>query len=429
MDTPTQSQVVRMLGIAVVLGVLAATAGAALLWVINHGQQWLYVDLPDLLGMDTAPWWLAAVLLFIGAGIVALAKRLPGRTGAGPLTGFHFDDPLVMVPSVLLAAFATLVFGFVLGPEAPLIVLGSAVGAVIGRKADPRVRMAMMFLGGAAALGAVLGNPFVAGFMILEFAAMGMVPALLIAPAMLALACSYLVQIGIWSLPGLGGQGLTVPGMPAYTSVEPGDILLAIGVAMVGGAIAIVVRQGALAFEKFSSTRVTVALFITAAVTAIVLLVAEVGFDVDVKLILFDGNSGMGQLVGQTSVVAVVVILLGKAVAYGAALGGGFRGGPIFPATFLGVAVGVLAALLLPSHSVSAMAAAGIGATAAAMLRLPATAALLGALLVGGAGAAIAPFAIIGASVGFLIRIAVDERLNRVAPGLGDNPQEQMPAR
>ncbi len=426
MDTPSTSQVTRLLVIAAVLGVLAAIAGAGLLWLISHGQEWLFVDLPDHLGMDTAPWWLAAVILFVGASIVAIAKRMPGATGTGPLSGFHFDDPLVMVPSVLLAALATLIFGFVLGPEAPLIVLGSAIGAMVGRKADPPARMAMMFLGGAAALGAVLGNPFIAGFMILEFAAMGMVPVLLIAPAMLALACCYLVQIGIWNIPGLGGHGLSVPAMPVYTSVQPWDIVIAIGVAIVGGIIAIIVRQGALGFEKFSSRRVTIALYLTAAVTAVVLLIAQQGFGIAQELILFDGNAGMGQLVQETSITAVIVILVGKAIAYAAALGGGFRGGPIFPATFLGVAVGVLAVLLLPSHSVSPMAAAGIGATAAAMLRLPATSALLGALLVGGAGAAITPFAIIGAVIGYLIRIAVDAKMNKLAPGLGDSPQEQV---
>lgn len=428
METPSQAQVIRLLALAVILGVLAAVAGSALLWIVEQGQEWFFVDLPAHLGMDSAPWWLAAVLLLIGASFVALAKRLPGATGSGPLTGFHFDDPLSMVPSVLLAAVATLVFGFVLGPEAPLIVLGSAVGAVLGRRADPQARMAMMFLGGAAALGAVLGNPFVAGFMILEFAAMGMVPALLIAPALLALACSYLVQIGIWDLPGLGVHGLAVPGLPAYPSDQPWDIVLAIVVSVVAGALAIAVRQGALKFERFSSKHVTVGLYAAAVVTALVLLVAQEGFDIAQDQILFDGNTGMAALVQETSVLAVVVILIGKAIAYAAALGGGFRGGPIFPATFLGVAVGVLAALVLPTDSVSAMAAAGIGATAAAMLRLPATAALLGAVLIGGAGEAIAPFAIIGAVIGYLIRISADAKMNKVAPGLGDNPQEQVAA-
>jgi len=413
MDTPAPAQTIRILGLAVVLGVLAAVGAAALLWVVNHGQEWLFADLPEAWGMDEAPWWWAALLLLTGAGLVALTKLMPGGTGAGPLTGFHFDDPLSMVPSVLCAALATLIFGIALGPEAPLIVLGSAIGAIAGRRADPQVRQVMMFLGGAAAIGAVLGNPFIAGFMILEFVAMGMVPALLIAPTMLALAASYFVQIGIWNLPGLASSGLSIPGLPFYSGVRPWDILAGILVGVIAGAVGVAARQGGLLFDRFSRPRVTIGLFTAAAVTALVLVVAQQGFDIAQNQILFSGEEGMGQLVAQTSISAVIVILVGKAIAYAVALGGGFRGGPIFPATFLGLAVGVLVALVLPlqSDSVSALAAAGIGATAAAMLRLPATAALLGAVLIAGAGGAIAPFAIIGATIGLLMRVIADAKL------------------
>ena len=131
-----------------------------------------------------------------------------------------------MVPSVLLAALATLIFGFALGPEAPLIVLGTAVGAILMRKADPKARAAVMLLGGAAAIGAILGNPFVTGFMLLEFAAIGVLPSMLIVPVFVALATGYLVQLGIAGLPGFGTHSLAVPGLPAYTSVAPETSLL-----------------------------------------------------------------------------------------------------------------------------------------------------------------------------------------------------------
>jgi len=38
----------------------------------------------------------------------------------------------------------------------------------------------------------------------------------------------------------------------------------------------------------------------------------------------------------------------------------------------------------------------------------------------------ITPFAIIGAVIGYVIRVAADTKLNKVAPGLGDSPQEQV---
>ena len=54
-------------------------------------------------------------------------------------------------------------------------------------------------------------------------------------------------------------------------------------------------------------------------------------------------------------------------------------------------------------------AAASIAAAATVMLRLPFTSALLAVLILGSAGMAIAPFAIIGAVVGFGMRQALDK--------------------
>ena len=244
-----------------------------------------------------------------------------------------------------MAALFTLVFGLVLGPEAPLIVLGTAVGAVVARKAEPKQRQAAMLLGGVAAIGAIFGNPFVTAFMILEFAAMGLVPAVILPAVLVALGAGYLTQVGIWNLPGFGVHSLSVPGLPAYDSISPGDLLLGLVLAVVIAIVTVSVRMGAVRWDRFAGGRPVVALYATAVITALVLLVAEVGFDVGPTLILFSGQAGMAQLVGETSAVAVLVILVGKAIAYAAALGGGFRGGPIFPATFLGVAAAVLMSL------------------------------------------------------------------------------------
>ncbi len=402
----------RVLLLALLLGVVAAVGASVFLALIDKGQELMFVTLPESFGWETTPWWWAAIMLLMGAVVVALARLLPGHTGQGPLTGFHFDDPLSMVPSVLVAAFGTLVFGLVLGPEAPLIVLGTAIGAIITRRADEQTRRAAMMLGGVAAIGAIFGNPFVTAFMILEFMAMGMVPVILLVPTMVALASGYLVQIGILGLPGLGLHSLSVPGLPPYDSIEPGDIVVGLVVALVAGIVAVLAREGGVSIDRITQRRPVPMLFVGAVVTALVLLVAQVGFGVAQDQILFSGNSGMGDLVQETSITAVIVILVGKAIAYAFALGSGFRGGPIFPATFLGVSVGVLASLVIPGVSVSALAAAGIAAAAAGMLRLPATSALLGTLLIAGGGADIAPFAILRAVVGLLIRLGADARLH-----------------
>ena len=411
METPSPKSMSLLLMIAVVVGIVAAIGATAFLWLVHELQTLVFSSLPDAMGYASAPWWWAAILLLIGASLVALAQRLPGHTGSGPLTGFHFDNPLQIVPSILLAATASLVFGIALGPEAPLIVLGSALGLILlSRSGNAQAKQAGAFLGGTAAIGAVFGNPFITAFMILEFAAIGLAPGALVVPVLVALGASYLVQVGIWGIPGVGTHSLGVPGMPAYNHIAIGDLAAAIAVAIVAGIVTLVAREGGLRFGRIAERRPVPALFLGALITAGALTIAMLGFNIQIDQILFSGEYGMGALVTETSVITVLAILVFKAIAYGVALGSGFRGGPIFPATFLGVAVAVAGALLFPDASVSALAAAGIAAAAAAMIKLPATSALLGALLIGGTGGAIAPFAILGAVIGLGIRLAGDRR-------------------
>ncbi|MBI1352650.1 MAG: hypothetical protein GC156_16235 [Actinomycetales bacterium] len=426
-DAAAPSGMGRVLGLALLVGIVAAAAGTVFVEVIHVGEGWLYEDIPAALGLDRAPWWWASIVLLAGATVVALARRLTGATGEGPLTGFHFDDPLRIVPSVLLAALGTLCFGFVLGPEAPLIVAGTTVGALLTRGADVRTRQAAMVLGGVAAIGSIFGNPFVTGFLILEFAAFGLIPAMLIPAVLTALGAGYLTQVGIGKLPGFGLHPLSVPGVPAYDTIQPVDLLVAVVVSIVIALVIVIVREAAVAIDRVRERRPLLVLYAAALVTIVMLFIAEVIVGLDPHMILFSGQAAMGDLVAETSVGLVVVIVVTKAVAYAVALGGGYRGGPIFPATYLGVGVAVLAALALTSVSVSPLAAAAIAAASAAMIKAPGTSALLGALLIGGSGAAIAPFAIFGAIIGLVIRVAADRRLG-VTSVPATTPTEPAPA-
>ena len=415
-EAPAQKDMMRLLVIAVIVGIVGAIGATAFLYAVHELQHAAFSSVPEALGIDGAPWWWTGIMLLIGATIVLIAQRLPGHTGASPLTGFHFDNPLKIVPGILLAAIGTLVFGIALGPEAPLIVLGSALGVLLLRRTrNEQAIKAGGFLGGTAAIGAIFGNPFITAFMILEFAAFGVAPSFLILPVLVALGASYLVQIGLWNIPGVGVHSLTLPDLPAYDSIHPGDLVVAALVAIVAGIVTVTAREVALRYEGIAKSRPAIALYATAIITTIGVLIAVEGFGATNDEILFSGQTGMPQLIAETSLGLVIVILLVKLVAYSTALGGGFRGGPIFPATFLGVGVAVAGSLIFPEVSVSALAAAGIAAGSAAMIKLPATSALLGLLLISGAGAAIAPFAILGAVVGLIVRLIAERRLESPA--------------
>lgn len=391
------------------LGVLASLAASAFMEVVALGQQWLFTDLPRALGLAGLPWWWVALLLIGGAGLVVLARRMPGATGPGPLTGFHFDIPVAHAPSVVLAALGTLVFGFALGPEAPLIVVGSVLGGLVMRGRAEQEVTAGRLLGGAAAIGAVFSNPFITAFMMLEFCAMGMFPARMITAVLVALGSGYSIQVGLLGFAGLGTHGLAVPGLPQYDTIGLGHLGAGMLVAVVAGVVALIVRQAAVRADRWAERARNLAVVAATAVTFAGFLVAQ-AFGIGPTLILFSGLSGMADLVKESSLLAVIVILLVKAVVYLAALSGSLRGGPIFPATYLGVAVGVAAALVFTDIPATPLVAAGIGAAAAGMTRMPATSAILGAILVGGSGAAVAPFAILGAVAGFLLREWVERR-------------------
>lgn len=396
-----------MLLAAVAIGALAAAGATLFLWLVEAGQNLVYVELPAQLGLGQAPWWWAGIALFVSAGIILLARAMPGSTGQGPLTGFHFDVSLQHAPSVILAALASLIGGVALGPEAPLIVVGTSIGALLARGKSKETKTAYMVFGGTAAIGAVFGSPFIAAFMLLEFMAFGAMPVILLMPILVALASSYLVQIGLWNLPGLGIHPLSVEGLPSYPAIEPFDLIAAVGVAIVAGLVAVTARHGGKLVHNVAQRRTSLAPLGAAALATLVLLLADL-LSIDQSQVLFSGSAAMADVVAETSIAVALFVLLAKWVVFASALGSGFRGGPIFPAAFLGVTVGVIAHLLIPELNVSALAAAGIAASAAAFIKLPATGALLGAVLIAGTGPAIAPFAIFGAVIGFVVRIVFD---------------------
>ena len=123
-------------------------------------------------------------------------------------------------PGIALAALGTLSFGAVLGPEAPLIALGSATGmvfALLGRDLlDEREQTVLATAGSFAAISALFGGPVVGGMMMVEGGlALGtaLLPVLL--PGFVAAAVGYVIFIGFGNWGGLGSQSLAVPGPPA----------------------------------------------------------------------------------------------------------------------------------------------------------------------------------------------------------------------
>ena len=90
-------------------------------------------------------------------------------------------------------------------------------------------------------------------------------------------------------------------------------------------------------------------------------------------------------------------------------LGCGFRGGPVFPAIFLGVALATLCVVAFDVSPTLAV-AAGTAAGAAAQTRLVLSGLLLAGLLVGTAGIDALPVAALAAVTAWMVMAAIDVR-------------------
>ena len=126
----------KLIGLGALIGIPAALLAAGFLALIHELENVLWHELPDALGYDTPPWYLVLLLPVVGAALVLAARRLlPGDGGHRPVDGFGASSPtpVAYMPGVALAAIGSLAFGAVLGPEAPLIALGSAVGLAVTR--------------------------------------------------------------------------------------------------------------------------------------------------------------------------------------------------------------------------------------------------------------------------------------------------------
>ena len=124
---------------------------------------------------------------------------------------------------MLLAALATLSFGVVLGPEAPLILIGSGLGVLAvrlaARDAPDQAATVIAAAGSFAAISSLLGSPILGAFLLLEAAGLGgpMLGVVLV-PGLLAAGIGTLIFLGLDELTGFGTFSLAFPGCRRSTA-------------------------------------------------------------------------------------------------------------------------------------------------------------------------------------------------------------------
>jgi H+/Cl- antiporter ClcA len=405
----------RLILLGALIGIPAALVAAGFLAFVHLLEEWLWDDLPSALGSSSPPWYLVIGLPVVGALVVVAARTLlPGDGGHSPLAGIGGGvTPLAYAPGVALAAIGTLAFGAVLGPEAPLIALGSVVGMAVTPvvKLSERETQVIATAGSFSAISALFGGPLVAGVLLLESGVglgAAVIPALL--PGLVSAAVGYLVFVGLGDWGGLSTTTLSVSGLPAYDGTRLWDLLIAVGIGLVAAVLVFAVKRIATAVDGLHRRRIGLAGLLVGGGLVVGLLAQLVELlGADSQEVLFSGQTGIPELIREGSTSVLLTLLAAKALGYAICLGCGFRGGPVFPAIFLGVGLGALAVVwfdVSPTLAVAVGAAAGMASTT----RLLFSSLLLAALLTGREGLDAMPAAVLAACTAWVVTMALGRR-------------------
>ncbi len=403
---------VQLLVLAALIGVPVSAVAYFFLKLVGVLQNWFYTSIPKEIGFAGTPaWWPLPLLAIAGLLVSATIRYLPGTSGHKPAEGFKAGGgapTAAELPGVILASLATLGLGVVLGPEAPLIAIGGGLGALavhlVKKDAPPTAVVVIASAGSFAAISALLGSPIIGAFLLMEASGLGgPVLGLVLVPGLLAAGVGTLIFVGLDSLTGFGTFSLAIPGLPPFSHPTGAMFLWAIAIGLLATVLGTAIRLGSLALQPVVERRMIVLTPVVGlAVGGVAILFTQVSGH-SLTDVLFSGQSALPDLVLHPSawtVGALILLVVCKSAAYGLSLSS-FRGGPIFPAMFIGGAIGV-AASHLPGLSLVPAVAMGIGAMATVMLRLPMTSTLLATLLLSSDGLSVAPLVIVAVVVAYV---------------------------
>jgi H+/Cl- antiporter ClcA len=416
---------IRLLLLSVLVGAPIALACFFFVSLQHWLQHAVWEELPRAAGYGEPPWWWPLpALLLAGLLLAPVITRAPGGGGHVPVNGLGGppSGPLDL-PGVVFAALATLPLGVVLGPEAPLMALGSGLAllAVQGRSLDPKARLVLGTTGSTTAISTILGGPLVAAVMVVEAAGLaGPQLVVLLLPCLLASGIGALVFTGFGQWTGLSIGALSLPSVPPNVTPDAGDFLWGVPVAvLIGVVVSSAHRLGRLTAGWSERRKAVRTVMCAVAVGGLIAVYALITGRSPAEAAL-SGQATLGVLAAEPHawpVGALLMLVLCKGLAWGICLGA-LRGGPIFPSVLLGAALGV-ACSGLPGFGVTPALALGIATATAVVTRLPVTSSVLAVLLMGPDAGNQMPLIAVSAVVGFVTAQLLENREDAPSDGPG----------
>ncbi|WP_439592593.1 ion channel protein [Microbacterium sp.] len=342
---------------AIIIGVISAL----LLWTLDRLAEWLqqglWQALPDALGLSReSPWLTLGVLTITGLAVGLVVQFVPGHAGPDSATT-ELDTPpprLREVPSIALAVLISLAGGVSLGPENPIIAINGAIAvALCARFVKVVPGKVAILLASAATIGALFGTPVAAALVLTGTVAAVRGGGSLWDKLFLPVAAA---GAGALTMHWLGSPPLAFD-VPAYGGPSPFDFVTGLLVASVSAGLGILA-----AFVFPYIHRAFHALRHPVLFTTLGGLVLGILGIVGGQITLFKGLEQTGELIanpGDYSTGQLALFTVVKIVALLIAASAGFRGGRIFPAVFVGVALGLFFQSTIPGMPVGLAIACG----------------------------------------------------------------------
>lgn len=358
-EQPLSLRRLAVMGVpALVIGVLSAVVLWLLDTVAEHLEHLVWSDLPGSLGLDPdSGLFTFTILTLTGLAVGLVVWLAPGHGGRDSAT-VELLAPLVKLralPGIAVAIVLGLAGGVSLGPESPIIAINTVIAVSLLTRFAPRFPAELgMLVTAAGTIGAMFGTPVAAALVFTGIVAAARTGGVLWDRMFLPLTAA---GAGAFTMSVLGGGAMVID-LPDYGAPQPLDLLTASVVAVGAAGFAIL---GILLFPHvhrlFHALKHPV-IYITLG-GAVLGVLGVIGGPIT----LFKGLHQMGELVAGRDgfdAAQLVLISLVKLLALVIAASAGFRGGRIFPAVFVGVAVGLLGHLLIPALPVGLAVAAGV---------------------------------------------------------------------
>ncbi|EET2715640.1 ion channel protein [Escherichia coli] len=323
---------------AVAIGIASSLILIVVMKIASVLQNLLWQRLPGTLGIaQDSPLWIIGVLTLTGIAVGLVIRFSQGHAGPDPACEPLIGAPVPpsALPGLIVALILGLAGGVSLGPEHPIMTVNIALAVAIGARLLPRVnRMEWTILASAGTIGALFGTPVAAALIFSQtLNGSSEVPLwdCLFAPLMAAAAGA--LTTGLFFHPHFS-LPIAHYGQMEMTDILSGAIVAAIAIAAGMVAVWCLPRLHAMMHQMKNPVLVLgIGGFILG-------ILGVIGGPVS----LFKGLDEMQQMVANQAFSTSDYFLLAviKLAALVVAAASGFRGGRIFPAVFVGVALGLM---------------------------------------------------------------------------------------